>query len=166
MIGGVGPDDQFTGHEWVQVAAGFSAAKNKFARSLRPEFDRGHPAPISIQVVAVFYPVMLAKSGALAGNQLDGVAVQLETVGDIRGGKLQNHGIAPVYDDTRWRVGEPVGVNGMCRVVAVIGSWAMPSGINSASSRLNRIRKKAFFLLIFQAPGAGVFSLTIRDPSM
>ena len=111
MVRGVGSDDQFTGHEGMQITAGFGAAKNKFSRPLRPEFDGRHLAPIPMQVILVLKPVMLAESSAFSGDEFDGIAVQLQTVGDIRGGEPQNYGIALVDNDAPRRISKPAGVD-------------------------------------------------------
>ena len=111
MVRGVGSDDQFTGHEGMQITAGFGAAKNKFPRPLRAEFDGRHPAPIPMQVILILKPVMLAESSAFSGNQLDGIAVYLQTVGDIRGRELQDDGVAFVHHKAGRRISETVGIN-------------------------------------------------------
>ena len=50
MVRGVGSHDQLSGHKWMQIAAGFGAAIDKFAGSGGHKFDRRYQITVPFQV--------------------------------------------------------------------------------------------------------------------
>ena len=87
MVRCVGSYDHLARHKGMQIPAGFGAAEDKFAGSGSREFYSRYPIPVCFQVSFFFLPGILLKGDAFSGNQFDGIAVQMKTVGHIRGGE-------------------------------------------------------------------------------
>jgi len=111
MIRCVGNYDQLPGHEGMQIPAGFGAAEDKFAGPGCHEFDRLYPIPVRFQMAFFLLPGISPKGDAFSGNQFDGIAVQVKTVGHIRGGETQNYDIAFVDNDASGPISKPAGVD-------------------------------------------------------
>ena len=111
MVRRVGFYDQLPRHEGVQIATGFGAAKDKFAGSEGHKFYRGYPVPVRFQMTFFFTPEIFLKSDPFTCNEFDGVAVQLKTVGDVRGGEPQNDRIAFIDNSAPGGIPEPSGVD-------------------------------------------------------
>jgi hypothetical protein len=95
----------------MQISADFGAAEDKFTGSVSHKFDRGYPVPVRFQMTLFFLPEIFLKSDPFAGNEFDGVAVQLKTVCDVRGGESQNDRIAFIDNSAPGGIPEPSGVD-------------------------------------------------------
>ena len=95
----------------MQISAGFGAAEDKFAGSRSHEFNRRYPIPVRFQMAFSLLPGISPKGDAFAGDEFDGIAVQMKTVGHIRGGETQNYDIAFVDNDASGPISKPAGVD-------------------------------------------------------
>ena len=111
MVRRIGTDDQFSGHEGMQIPAGFGAAENEFTRSVGHKSNRGNAPPVDFQVALAVRPDVSLERNAFAGNKIYGVAVQQETVRHIRAVEPQTYRVALVYEDTRRRIAEALGAD-------------------------------------------------------
>lgn len=111
MIWRIGSYDHLPGHEGMQIPAGFGAAKDKFAGSGSREFDPRYPIPIRFKMSFFRLPGISPKGDTFSGDEFNGIAVQMKTVGNIRGGEPQNDDIAFVGKNAPGRVSKPVGVD-------------------------------------------------------
>ena len=111
MIRCVGFYDQLSRHEGMQIPTGFGAAENKFAGSGGRESDRRYPIPVRFQMSFFFLPGVSPKGDAFSGDEFDGIAVQMKTVGNIQGGEPQNYDIAFVDNNASGRISKPAGVD-------------------------------------------------------
>ena len=111
MVDRIGTDDQLAGHEGMQISAGFGAAENEFTRSVGHKSNRGNAPPVDFQATLLVMPDISLERDAFAGNEIYGMAVQLETVGHIRAVETQTYRVALVYEDARRRVAEALGAD-------------------------------------------------------
>ena len=111
MVGRIGTDDQFSGHEGMQIPAGFGAAENEFTRPVGHKSNCGNALPVDFQATLLVMPDISLERNAFAGNKIYGVAVQQETVRHIRAVEPQTYRVALVYEDTRRRIAEALGAD-------------------------------------------------------
>jgi hypothetical protein len=127
----------------MQISAGFGAAKDKFAGSVGHKFDRGYPVPIRFQMTLFFLPQIFLKRDPSAGNKVDGMAVELKTMRDVRGGEPQNDRISFIDTYACWGVPEPSRVDrdvsrGSCLWYQSDSEWNQQCQLKTEENQKNR----------------------------